>query len=454
MAPGAEGLLSLRPDDFVFYVGGYPRHFTVSLAWRGAALHSHPRKSCSMSGCPLSALPGLCPGGKSPDCALCLQPPEPLRLPGYLGCIEMDALNEEVLSLYNFEETFQLDTAVDRPCARYVQPGLGPRRALADSWLTALTSDLQLQVDRGPVAHGRLLPGRLRLRAHQRGESDGHDQALRAGAAARVLPRHRLLHAAPGTQAARPRHAPPPPAPGPVLTCPSPQEQFLCLAVRRGSLLLLYDFGAGLMEATLNTGVNASLLNMTTASKAVRLGSGEGSGAPGGPMGHTAHPQAGARGRLADPGVPAGGEPRPCQPRAGARGEEQRVQRGPQQHAGAGQRLLPRGRAARPAAPKVSLGAAGRERAGTWAAAAAGPDAGRLQPAAALPLRRLGPRMRQGHQGSGQVRGSQEAEHDGRQLGLHCRPAGEPWPALASSPMPGLCRGGPSRSPSSRWDGP
>lgn len=45
----------------------------------------------------------------------------------------MDTLNEEVLSLYNFEETFQLDTAVDRPCARYVQPGpalILPRLAL------------------------------------------------------------------------------------------------------------------------------------------------------------------------------------------------------------------------------------------------------------------------------------------------------------------------------------
>lgn len=46
------------------------------------------------------------------------QPPEPLRLPGYLGCIEMDTLNEEVVSLYNFEQTFKLDTAVDKPCAR------------------------------------------------------------------------------------------------------------------------------------------------------------------------------------------------------------------------------------------------------------------------------------------------------------------------------------------------
>lgn len=32
VAPGMEGLLSLQPDDFVFYVGGYPSNFTVGLA--------------------------------------------------------------------------------------------------------------------------------------------------------------------------------------------------------------------------------------------------------------------------------------------------------------------------------------------------------------------------------------------------------------------------------------
>lgn len=30
----------------------------------------------------------------------------------------MDTLNEEVVSLYNFEQIFKLDTAVDKPCAR------------------------------------------------------------------------------------------------------------------------------------------------------------------------------------------------------------------------------------------------------------------------------------------------------------------------------------------------
>lgn len=97
VAPGPEGLLSLAPDDFVFYVGGYPKNFMVRLqsprVWEvlggsGALTDPHP------------------------------QPPEPLRLDSYRGCIELDTLNERVVSLYNFEETFHLDTTADKPCAR------------------------------------------------------------------------------------------------------------------------------------------------------------------------------------------------------------------------------------------------------------------------------------------------------------------------------------------------
>lgn len=57
VAPGAEGLLNLRPDDFVFYVGGYPSHFTVSLAGRGGggpALRSQDVLLCAW-------LPTECP---------------------------------------------------------------------------------------------------------------------------------------------------------------------------------------------------------------------------------------------------------------------------------------------------------------------------------------------------------------------------------------------------------
>lgn len=46
------------------------------------------------------------------------QPPPALRYPNYRGCLELDTLNEEVVSLYNFQHTFQLDTTAEKPCAR------------------------------------------------------------------------------------------------------------------------------------------------------------------------------------------------------------------------------------------------------------------------------------------------------------------------------------------------
>ncbi|XP_012628358.3 laminin subunit alpha-5 [Microcebus murinus] len=153
VAPGAEGLLNLQPDDFVFYVGGYPSNFT---------------------------------------------PPAPLRFPGYRGCIEMDTLNEEVVSLYNFEQTFQLDTAVDKPCARSKSTG--------DPWLT----------------DGSYLDGSGFARISfdtQLSHTKRFDQELRLVSYNGVV--FFLKH----------------------------QSQFLCLAVREGGLVLLYDFGAGLKEA-------------------------------------------------------------------------------------------------------------------------------------------------------------------------------------------------------------
>ncbi|XP_058418334.1 laminin subunit alpha-5 [Diceros bicornis minor] len=153
VAPGAEGLLSLQPDDFVFYVGGYPGNFT---------------------------------------------PPAPLRFPGYRGCIEMDTLNEEVLSLYNFEKTFQLDTAADKPCARSKSTG--------DPWLTD-----------GSYLDGS---GFARISVEtQISHTKRFDQELRLVSSSGII--FFLQH----------------------------QDQFLCLAVREGSLLLLYDLGAGLKEA-------------------------------------------------------------------------------------------------------------------------------------------------------------------------------------------------------------
>lgn len=68
---GVEGLFNLWLDDFVFYVGGYFSIFMFFFLF------------CFF---------------------------------GYWGCIEMDMLNEEVVSFYNFERIFQLDMVVDRFC--------------------------------------------------------------------------------------------------------------------------------------------------------------------------------------------------------------------------------------------------------------------------------------------------------------------------------------------------
>ncbi|KAL4838838.1 hypothetical protein H8958_020475 [Nasalis larvatus] len=66
-------LLNLDPENVVFYVGGYPPAFKL---------------------------------------------PSRLRFPPYKGCIELDDLNENVLSLYNFKKTFNLNTTEVEPCRR------------------------------------------------------------------------------------------------------------------------------------------------------------------------------------------------------------------------------------------------------------------------------------------------------------------------------------------------
>ncbi|XP_054393687.2 laminin subunit alpha-3 isoform X1 [Pongo abelii] len=66
-------LLNLDPENVVFYVGGYPPDFKL---------------------------------------------PSRLSFPPYKGCIELDDLNENVLSLYNFKKTFNLNTTEVEPCRR------------------------------------------------------------------------------------------------------------------------------------------------------------------------------------------------------------------------------------------------------------------------------------------------------------------------------------------------
>lgn len=54
------------------------------------------------------------------------QPPLQLALPNFKGCIELETLNEEVLSLYNFERTFNLNTTEEKPCGRSVSSSVLP----------------------------------------------------------------------------------------------------------------------------------------------------------------------------------------------------------------------------------------------------------------------------------------------------------------------------------------
>ncbi|XP_049633449.1 laminin subunit alpha-5 [Suncus etruscus] len=181
VAPGPEGLLSLAPDDFVFYVGGYPKNF---------------------------------------------MPPEPLRLDSYRGCIELDTLNEQVVSLYNFEETFHLDTTADKPCARSKSTG--------DPWLT----------------DGSYLDGTGYAYIPVDSQTSGtrrFEQELRLVSADGII--FFLQH----------------------------QGQFLCLAVRDSILRLYYDFGQGLQEAppsppsTTTAASTSSLPPFTSASKAIQV---------------------------------------------------------------------------------------------------------------------------------------------------------------------------------------
>uniref|UniRef100_A0A670IES8 Laminin subunit alpha 3 n=1 Tax=Podarcis muralis TaxID=64176 RepID=A0A670IES8_PODMU len=67
-------LLNLDPENVVFYVGGYPSDFIL---------------------------------------------PSTLNYSPYEGCIELDSLNERVISLYNFKRSFNLDTSEVQPCRRY-----------------------------------------------------------------------------------------------------------------------------------------------------------------------------------------------------------------------------------------------------------------------------------------------------------------------------------------------
>ncbi|NXI49580.1 LAMA4 protein, partial [Chloroceryle aenea] len=70
---GPGSLLNLEPENAVFYVGGVPPDFKL---------------------------------------------PPSLNLPGFMGCLELATLNDDVISLYNFKHIYNIDTATSPPCAR------------------------------------------------------------------------------------------------------------------------------------------------------------------------------------------------------------------------------------------------------------------------------------------------------------------------------------------------
>ena len=300
VAPGAEGLLNVQPDDFVFYVGGYPSNFTVSLAGLGvqAALPACPRKSCSVSD-PKSPL------GSALTVHCAHSPPNPYASPATGAALNWTRSTRRwsVSTTSRKPSSWtQLWTSLVPGTCGLSQPSLRLHPPSADP----PTSDWQLQVNGGPMAHRWLLPGRLRFCPHQHGEPAQQHQTLRPGAATRVLQRHHLLPAASGMSAVHapllssptvhaphlaccpcpclpavhaPIYYPCPCLPAvhalspvhlAVLTLPFPQDQFLCLAVQEGKLVLLYDFGAGLKEAN---PLQQPPPQLTATSKAVRLGS-------------------------------------------------------------------------------------------------------------------------------------------------------------------------------------
>ncbi|XP_072852864.2 laminin subunit alpha-5 isoform X1 [Pogona vitticeps] len=174
VATGEHGLFNFKPHNVVFYVGGYPSGFT---------------------------------------------PPTPLRYPNYRGCIEMDSLNEEVVSLYNFQSTFHLDTAAERPCTRSKSTG--------DPWLTDGSyfdgtgyAEITLESQIGSI---KRFEQEMRLVSYNG-----------------------------------------------IIFFLKYQKQLLCLAVQEGKLVLYYDFDGGLKAAQPSKDP-ATLIVSSTTNKAIQI---------------------------------------------------------------------------------------------------------------------------------------------------------------------------------------
>ncbi|NWI21159.1 LAMA5 protein, partial [Crypturellus soui] len=180
VAKGEQGLLNLDPRNVVFYVGGYPSSFT---------------------------------------------PPPTLRYPNYRGCLELDTLNEEVVSLYNFQRTFHLDTAAEKPCARSKSTG--------DPWLTD-----------GSYFDGT---GYAEIKFEsQFGTTKRFEQEIR------VVSYNGIIFFLENEAGAS--------SPG----------QFLCLAIRDGKLVLYYDF-SGSLETAKPSNNSLSLAIGSTSNQAIQI---------------------------------------------------------------------------------------------------------------------------------------------------------------------------------------
>uniref|UniRef100_A0AAV2LXJ7 Laminin subunit alpha-5 n=1 Tax=Knipowitschia caucasica TaxID=637954 RepID=A0AAV2LXJ7_KNICA len=155
-AGGDQGLLSLLTDDTVFYVGGYPSSF---------------------------------------------KPPPELALPNFKGCIELDTLNEEVLSLYNFEKIIKLNTTEDKPCGRL-------KPLLTQAWVNDAA-----YFDGSGFAKVAF-------------SDEGGSRVQRFEQEIKLVSHHGII------------------------LMLQDQDKFLCLAVQRGRLVVLYDFDGKMMELT------------------------------------------------------------------------------------------------------------------------------------------------------------------------------------------------------------
>ncbi|KAM4693682.1 laminin subunit alpha-4 [Discoglossus pictus] len=72
-APGSDSVLDMDPANTVLYVGGVPEGFKL---------------------------------------------PTSLNLPGFVGCLELATLNDDVISLYNFHHIYNMNTITAPPCVR------------------------------------------------------------------------------------------------------------------------------------------------------------------------------------------------------------------------------------------------------------------------------------------------------------------------------------------------